>query len=300
LKLIEKIASNKIFKDKPIVLMHIGSAGSNFNKWNKISKNSILISVDGNKSSMQTKKKFLKVIDENVIISNKSGRAKFFVTKDPDCSSLLEPNEKVYENWYLAHRFKIQKKINVNVIEINNFLKSKKIKYIDWLVIDIQGIDLKVIKKLKYDIKKEISILDIEPGFDFFYKKADTISEVFDYMQKFYIFSDMTFGYNFMVKNKNLKFLEKKLLFHTNKPSKIYSNINFVNKINNKRTLLLKLIYLLGENKIFEARDLVNDNINKDKFLLELRQSVNNLLIFYKLKFILLLPFYYIKKFFKN
>ena len=280
--------------------MHIGSAGSNFNKWNKISKNSILISVDGNKSSMQTKKKFLKVIDENVIISNKSGRAKFFVTKDPDCSSLLEPNEKVYENWYLAHRFKIQKKINVNVIEINNFLKSKKIKYIDWLVIDIQGIDLKVIKKLKYDIKKEISILDIEPGFDFFYKKADTISEVFDYMQKFYIFSDMTFGYNFMVKNKNLKFLEKKLLFHTNKPSKIYSNINFVNKINNKRTLLLKLIYLLGENKIFEARDLVNDNINKDKFLLELRQSVNNLLIFYKLKFILLLPFYYIKKFFKN
>ncbi len=300
MKLIEKIASNKIFKDKPIVLMHIGSAGSNFNKWNKISKNSILISVDGNKSSMQTKKKFLKVIDENVIISNKSGRAKFFVTKDPDCSSLLEPNEKVYENWYLAHRFKIQKKINVNVIEINNFLKSKKIKYIDWLVIDIQGIDLKVIKKLKYDIKKEISILDIEPGFDFFYKKADTISEVFDYMQKFYIFSDMTFGYNFMVKNKNLKFLEKKLLFHTNKPSKIYSNINFVNKINNKRTLLLKLIYLLGENKIFEARDLVNDNINKDKFLLELRQSVNNLLIFYKLKFILLLPFYYIKKFFKN
>lgn len=300
MKLIEKIASNKIFKDKPIVLMHIGSAGSNFNKWNKISKNSILISVDGNKSSIQTKKKFLKVIDENVIISNKSGRAKFFVTKDPDCSSLLEPNEKVYENWYLAHRFKIQKKINVNVIEINNFLKSKKIKYIDWLVIDIQGIDLKVIKKLKYDIKKEISILDIEPGFDFFYKKADTISEVFDYMQKFYIFSDMTFGYNFMVKNKNLKFLEKKLLFHTNKPSKIYSNINFVNKINNKRTLLLKLIYLLGENKIFEARDLINDNINKDKFLLELRQSVNNLLIFYKLKFILLLPFYYIKKFFKN
>ena len=292
MKLIEKIASNKIFKDKPIVLMHIGSAGSNFNKWNKISKNSILISVDGNKSSIQTKKKFLKVIDENVIISNKSGRAKFFVTKDPDCSSLLEPNEKVYENWYLAHRFKIQKKINVNVIEINNFLKSKKIKYIDWLVIDIQGIDLKVIKKLKYEIKKEISILDIEPGFDFFYKKADTISEVFDYMQKFYIFSDMTFGYNFMVKNKNLKFLEKKLLFHTNKPSKIYSNINFVNKINNKRTLLLKLIYLLGENKIFEARDLINDNINKDKFLLELRQSVNNLLIFYKLKFILLLFFY--------
>ncbi len=280
--------------------MHIGSAGSNFNKWNKISKNSILISVDGNKSSIQTKKKFLKVIDENVIISNKSGRAKFFVTKDPDCSSLLEPNEKVYKNWYLAHRFKIQKKINVNVIEINNFLKSKKIKYIDWLVIDIQGIDLKVIKKLKYDIKKEISILDIEPGFDFFYKKADTISEVFDYMQKFYIFSDMTFGYNFMVKNKNLKFLEKKLLFHTNKPSKIYSNINFVNKINNKRTLLLKLIYLLGENKIFEARDLINDNINKDKFLFELRQSVNNLLIFYKLKFILLLPFYFIKKFFKN
>ena len=50
--------------------MHIGSAGSSFAKWNKISRNSILVSVDGNDSSLKTKNKFLKVINENVFISS--------------------------------------------------------------------------------------------------------------------------------------------------------------------------------------------------------------------------------------
>ncbi len=299
LKLIEKIANNKIFRDKPIVLMHIGSAGSNFTKWNKISSNSVLVSIDGNDSSLKIKNKFLRVINENVLISNKNSISKFYVTKDPDCSSLLEPNIKVYENWYGAHRFRVKKKIKVKTKEINNFLSEKKIKYIDWFVIDVQGMDLRIMKKLKNTIKRNISIVDIEPGFDFFYKKADTLSEVFEYMSKFYKFSDMTFGYNHIVRSENLTLFEKKILFHTNTPSKIYSNINFINKVKNRRTILIELIFLIEKKKLFEARDLIQKNIKKDKSFLEIKRSIDNLLLFYKIKFIFLLPFYYIKKIIK-
>ena len=296
LKLIEKIANNKIFREKPIILMHIGSAGSNFAKWNKISSNSILVSIDGNNSSLKIKNKFLKVINENVFISNKNSISKFYVTKDPDCSSLLEPNKKVYENWYGAHRFKIKKKIKVRTVEINDFLTKKKIKYIDWFVIDVQGMDLKILKKLKNKIKNKITIIDIEPGFDFFYKKADTLSEVFEYMNKYFKFSDMTFGYNHIVKSENLSLFEKKILFHTNTPSKIYSNINFVNKVKNKRTILIELIFLIESKKFFEARDLIKKNLKKDKSFLEIKKSIDNLLLIYKIKFIIFLPFYYLKK----
>ena len=41
--------------------MHLGSAGSNFKVWSDVSHNSILVSVDGNKSS-SVNKKFLKNI----------------------------------------------------------------------------------------------------------------------------------------------------------------------------------------------------------------------------------------------
>jgi hypothetical protein len=119
-------------------------------------------------------------------------------------------------------------------------------------------------------------------------------------MKKFYNFADMTFGYNYMVKSKNLNFMDKKLLFHTNEPTKIYSNISFTSKLKNKRNILMKLIFLLENNKIFEARDLINNNLKKDVLFFEIKKSINNLLILYKIKFIFLLPFYYLKKILKN
>lgn len=298
MNIIKTISQHKIFKKEPIVLMHIGSAGSNFDKWKNISKNSILISLDGTLKSENQIKNFQKVINQNIIISNVSSKSKFYITKDTDCSSLLEPNYNTYKHWYAAHRFKTKKRIYTDVVEINQFLKKNNIKYIDWLVIDIQGMDLKVIKKLKNEIKKNISIIDIEPGFEPFYKNADEISEVFIYMKKFYEFEDMKFGYNYKVRSKNLNFIEKKLLFLTNKPSQIYTNINFINKSNTLRILLLKLIYLIGNNKIFEARDLIEKNKKNKKNLSGILLDINDYLFKQKIKFLLLFPIYYLKKIF--
>ena len=276
--------------------MHIGSAGTNFHKWNEISKNSILVSLDGNLEKKKITKNNIKIINKNVIVSDKNSRSKFYITKDTDCSSLLKPNENIYKNWYAAHRFKVKKIILADVIEINKFLKKNEINYIDWLVIDIQGMDLRVIKKLKENIKKNISIIDIEPGFEPFYVNADNIIQVFDYMKKYYEFSDMNFGLNYKVKSKNLKFMEKKLLFLTNQASKFYTNINFVNKHNDKRKILLKLIYLISNNKIFEARDLIDVNIKYKKSLSRIYSEINKYLFLQKIKFLIFFPFYYLKK----
>ena len=296
MSLIKKISEEEIFKKKPIVLMHIGSAGSNFYNWNKISKNSILVSIDGNLKKGKVTKNYVKIINRNVIVSDKNSKSKFYITKDTDCSSLLEPNESTYKNWYAAHRFRVKKVILTDVIEINKFLKKNKINYIDWLVVDIQGMDLRVIKKLKENIKKNISIIDIEPGFEPFYVGADNIIQVFDYMNKYYEFSDMNFGLNYKVKSKNLKFLEKKLMFLTNQASKIYTNINFVNKYNDKRKILLKLIYLISNNKIFEARELIDKNVKYKKSLCKIYSEINKYLFLQKIKLLFFFPFYYLKK----
>ena len=64
------ISENKIFIKKPILVMHIGSAGSNFKIWKNISQNSTLVSIDGNDSNSK-KNKFKKVINNKTVISNK-------------------------------------------------------------------------------------------------------------------------------------------------------------------------------------------------------------------------------------
>ena len=81
MNLIKKISEEKIFKKRPIVLMHIGSAGTNFYKWNEISKNSILVSLDGNLEKKKITKNYLKIVNKNVIISDKDSKSKFYITK---------------------------------------------------------------------------------------------------------------------------------------------------------------------------------------------------------------------------
>ena len=93
-----------------MLFMHLGSAGSNFKVWSDVSQNSILVSIDGNKSNFINKKIFKKYIFDRSIISHKNGKSIFYETGDPECSSLLEPDEKYFKNWYFSHRFKIKKK----------------------------------------------------------------------------------------------------------------------------------------------------------------------------------------------
>ena len=299
MKLIKHIINTKIFKKKPIVLMHLGAVGSDFLIWKDLKEQSTLITLDGH-INKKINHDYKKTINKNYLISNKNGHANFYITKDPDCSSLLEPKKTEYCRWYGAHRFKIVKKELHKVSSLNLILKDLNINYIDWLVIDAQGVDLDILKNIDKKIQSKISILDLEPGFFEFYKKADSIQEVFDYTQKNFEFEDMTFGYNYKVNSKSLSKLDKKILYRFNKPSKIYSNITFVNKDNNnKRIFLLKIIYLISIKKFFEAKNLLltYKNISPSK---ELIKIINSRIFLHKIIYFLCMPIYLFKKIFNK
>lgn len=296
-KIINKIINSKIFLKKPIILIHIGSDGSNFSIWKKIAANSILISVDPSMTK-EKNKIFLKVNHVQKIIDGKNKTKTFYITKDSHCSSLLEPKKNEYNKWYGAHRFKVVKKEQHKVSSLNSMLKDLDINYIDWLVIDAQGVDLKIFNNIDKKIQSKISILDLEPGFFEFYKKADSISEVFSCTKKNFEFEDMTFGYNYRVNSKNLSKFDKKILYRFNRPSKIYSNITFVNKnIDNERILLLKIIYLISKKKFFEAKNILM-NYKNISFSKQLIKIINSRILLHKTIYIFLIPIYFFKKIF--
>ena len=281
--------------------MHIGSSGSNFLNWIDIAEASKLIMVDADNKNSSNMKYFKNIKIINSLISYKTGNSNFYSTKDPECSSLLEPNSSEYSNWYGRHRFKIKTKNKVKVDSINFFLKKNKINYIDWLVIDVQGIDLKIIKSINKNLRNKISIIDIEPGLHGIYKGEDNISKVFDFMTKEFEFSDIKFGYNYKIKNEKLTTFEKKILFRFNTPSKFYSNITFINK--NKKNLRInqmKVIYLILNNKLFEARNYIKNQLGSNKFFKEITSKINNKILLQKTIYLLLLPFIILKKIFKT
>ena len=299
MNIIKQISNIKIFEHKPIILMHIGSSGSNFKLWDDMSKNSILISIDGNETSLSLNKKFLKEINDGSVISDKKKKVPFYITKDPHCSSLLEPDNNVTKNWYFSHRFKVNKKVFVKTTEINSLLKKYNINYIDWIVLDTQGVDLKIFKSIKNNLRNNISVVELEPGFYDFYKKQEKIYDVFKFMESQYDFEDMKFGNSFKISSKFLSNFEKKVMFSLNNASKFYTNITFLNKKKNKlRINLIKIIYMIQQNKYFESRDYVSLQFKEAALKKSLLKMINKKISILKLKFLILSPFIFIKNFF--
>lgn len=87
-------------------------------------------------------------------ISNKDGEHEFYVTPGPGAAGLLEPDlERLREIIWKGRQFKKNfgddifsdyKKINVGVRTLDSFVKEKKIGYIDYLKIDVEGSEYEI------------------------------------------------------------------------------------------------------------------------------------------------------------
>jgi FkbM family methyltransferase len=86
-------------------------------------------------------------------VSDFNGKATFNVagTVDWGCSSLLEFSDKSQTEWpnkNTAWDFQVTHQIEVDVIRLDTFIEENNITVIDYLHVDTQGSDLKVLKGL--------------------------------------------------------------------------------------------------------------------------------------------------------
>jgi FkbM family methyltransferase len=83
-------------------------------------------------------------------VSENPGKATFNVDslEDWGCSSLLEFNEARRETWADRHDLEVTHRIEVEVIRLDRFIDDHGVKRIDYLHIDTQGSDLRVLRSL--------------------------------------------------------------------------------------------------------------------------------------------------------
>ena len=92
-------------------------------------------------------------------VSDFNGKARFGIS-GPNynwslgCSSLNEFNPNINELWPGRRDFNMIEYIDVDVIRLDDFIKSEGIQSIDFLHIDAQGSDLKVLQSLGTEVHK--------------------------------------------------------------------------------------------------------------------------------------------------
>ncbi len=173
-------------KEQPPVLIDIGASESIHHKWKKIAEYSWCIAFDADQRDFQfvedEEGKFKKLFIYNCIISDKdSDNSKFFLTKSPYCSSMLEPENEKLQPFVFSNLFDVEEEVTLKTKSLSSVLKELSISKIDWFKTDSQGIDLRLFKSLNTEMQKQVLVAEFEPGIISAYKGEDMLYQILEY-----------------------------------------------------------------------------------------------------------------------
>ena len=304
--MINLILNQKIFNLNPPILLDLGAGGDPKSDWGVFSEKSHTYKLDANDNIEKLNDNNNQTLINETILDKKTS-VNFNITKSIYCSSLLNPNFDETKNWPFKIKFDVKKKIKVKTKTLSQIIIEKKIKNIDWIKLDLQGIDLKIFKSIPAKFRKKIIVVEFEPGLYNFYKNEDKLSDILNYMEKEYLIEEFKFSssirsnYDFF---NSLKFLQKKSLHLINKKTKFYTNISFLKKDkfvkkNDLRSILLILAILISKKRYIEALEIIKKNNTIDPIIKMIEKKILIKIKFGIFLYFLSRPYYLLKKFSK-
>ena len=271
------------FKNQLITFVDIGAADTINKRWKKISKNLNFIGFEPNYEEYKKIKniKYGKFNLFNFALGEFNGNKTLNILESEYASSFLIPNYKVLREFSNLKRFKIRKKVNLKVKTID----SLNLKSADFVKIDTQGYNLKILKGAKKTLKKIIGI-EIETEFLSIYKKQDLFEDIKIYLEK-NNFNFINF-YNLRRWSSNDDFLYGRTIFCNSLFLKKLNQNELRNKKIVKKYILICILYnnldiahkTLSDCKLSknEKKDLENfiKSLNKKNYLTKIYVSLYN------------------------
>lgn len=103
----------------------------------------------------------------------------FYVTKNPACSSFLEPDTSFFAQFLgAASDIEVQSVVDLPVVSLDEYLPNAGVESIDFIELDTQGSELDILKGAEGFLKKSILGLRVEVEFSPIYKNQPLFSDV--------------------------------------------------------------------------------------------------------------------------
>ena len=163
------------------ILVDVGSSGGSPRIWQPIRAHSTYVGFDGDTRELRhpQEAEFRHAcFAHEVITCDGDGEVTFYLTRSPYCSSTLEPNPAITNNFLSADSFIIDRTARAKASTLNAVLDRLDLPRIDWMKIDTQGTDLRVFKSLRKACREKLLAIDIEPGLRGAYVNEDLFCDV--------------------------------------------------------------------------------------------------------------------------
>ena len=180
---INKSLNNLIFngEETKINLVDVGAAGDVEERWKYLSNNLNYIGFEPDDRSRLLLKNdnnfnFYKIYSH--ALWDISGKFKIYLTSKPQVSSLYKPNYKFLNLFPYKERFLIDKVSDIDCVSLD----SLKLDYIDFIKIDIQGGELKVLEGASESLNKCLG-LELEVEFLELYEDQPLFGDVVKFLK---------------------------------------------------------------------------------------------------------------------
>lgn len=175
-----------------ITVLDLGSLHGFSSIWDSLQENIELVGVDPfEPEGVRLGKYGRKEIVFNCLVGDKDeDNVVFNIAENGHASSLLEVNEKLVSRFHQYSYGRIIKKENVEVKEIKKLLEEREVKKFDFLKIDIEGSELKVLKNLEEILRKDCLGIEIECFFQEYHLGRPLFSDIETYLRSlgYYVF----------------------------------------------------------------------------------------------------------------
>jgi FkbM family methyltransferase len=163
------------------VLVDVGASAETPHIWLPFARHSTYVGFDPDLREMRETNggNYHKaVILNEAVTAGPEGQVTFYLTRYPQCSSTLTPNPLTLDNYLGRDRFTVEREVTAAATTLNAAIDRLGLGRIDWLKVDSQGTDLRIINSLRDDLRSRLLAVDTEPGLRGAYVGEDLFSDV--------------------------------------------------------------------------------------------------------------------------
>lgn len=104
------------------------------------------------------------------------------LTSNPYCSSHLYPNRSMLEHYSILDLFDVLEEVQVPATSLNRTLRDLRLNQIDWIKVDAQGCDMRILQNLNQGALDQLLAVDTEPGFHEYYVTEDQFHQIHQFL----------------------------------------------------------------------------------------------------------------------
>lgn len=164
------------------ILVDVGASGEPPPIWREIASRSAYIGFDPDLREIHEERvgQYLSSVIVPAAITEKIGvdAIPFYLTASPFCSTTLAPNSEAASHWLEANKFVVRSNTTLRATNLNAVMAERRVPVIDWIKLDTQGTDLRILNSLSPDAMARLMAVDVEPGLIENYQGEDMFVDV--------------------------------------------------------------------------------------------------------------------------